>query len=172
MCKGEYMKIAKGLMLLAVLGFFSCTDTNSPEAVTVKFVKALNALDFKAAGDLATEEGKKNLQMMESFMTMAQSQNVEPTLAEGATPEEKTTYDEALKTFQDNKVEMDNQKTEAAKADVKVLNTTIDGETAKVQYQVIPIAKEGEAAAAPVESQTVDLQKVDGVWKVNLKKEA
>lgn len=163
------MKVAKGLLILTVLSFLGCADAGSPESVTIKFVKALNGLDFKAAGELATEDGKKNLQMMESFMTMAQSQNQEPTLAENATAEEKTTYDDALKTFKEGQAEIEKQKVEAAKAEIKVVNTTLEGDTAKVEYRVIdPTKTEADSA----ETQKLDLKKVDGVWKVDLKKEA
>lgn len=165
------MKVAKGLLVLAVLGFFGCADAGSPEAVTVKFVKALSGLDFKAAAELGTEDAKKNLSMMESFMTMAQAQDAAPVLEDNATEEQKTAHAQALKAYEDNKKEMDAKKAEAANAEVKIISSKIDGDTAKVEYKVIT-AKKDDSEPASDETQTVELMKVDGKWKVDLKKDS
>lgn len=165
------MKTIKGIALATLLVFAGCADSGSPEAVAVKFVKALNSLDFKAASELGTDEAKKNLQMMESFMTMAMEQNKEPVLADNPTEEQKTEFEAALTAFKSNQEEMEKQKAEAAKADIKVINTTVNGDTAKVEYKVIPPAgSEAPAEGEEQETQTLDLVKVDGVWKVDLKK--
>lgn len=143
------MKVMKTLGLVAVLALAGCAG-NGPEDTAVRFVKAINALDLKTAASLSTEEGKATFEAMENLITAAQDPSADPQA----------------------KAQMDEYKAQAAKADVQVVKTTVDGETATVEYKVIGLPKmEGETASEP-ETQTLNLKLVDGVWKVDMKKQS
>jgi hypothetical protein len=119
-------------IMAVVLALSACGGAvaNDPTSVSKAFLEKLKTFDFDGAKQLATADGQKVLGMLQGFMAMA------------------------------DKAELEKQKAESAKGELKIISVDEQGDKATVKYSM----KEGETSS-------MDLVKENGQWKVNFKKE-
>lgn len=74
------MKMAKTLVILLIAGLLlmSCGGyPDNPQAVAEKFLTAFKEMNFEEATKYATEDTQETLTMMESFISMANEEDLE-----------------------------------------------------------------------------------------------
>jgi len=58
------------LILITLFGVISCSDSESPKKVAVKFLDSVGRKDYKSAQEYGTEDTRKLLMMYEGFEAM------------------------------------------------------------------------------------------------------